>query len=227
MTPVNDFGKEINMGIRINFLGDVHGNFDQLPDLLNGIKTDVLCVGDYGWGFEEPIDLDVPFKTIRGNHDDPMKAKNHPHYLGDYGMTKEGIAYISGAYSIDRFHRVPGVSWWHNEELDEEDWYNIQDMFNEHNPKVVLSHDCPQMICRIMASIAIATNPITESWGYPPNPTKTSTKLQELWDSCGELTKPRIWVFGHWHVPFDQIIRGTRFVCIPTLTVKEIELPDY
>jgi hypothetical protein len=35
--------------------------------------------------------------------------------------------------------------------------------------------------------------------------------------------KPKLWIFGHWHVPFDEVIAGTRFICLPELAYIDID----
>jgi hypothetical protein len=36
--------------------------------------------------------------------------------------------------------------------------------------------------------------------------------------------QPKLWIFGHWHVPFDYVHEGTRFICIPELAMVDVDI---
>lgn len=211
--------------MKYTFLGDIHANFEALPYILREANTDIVYqVGDYGWGFKNPpANEDLPCKllAIRGNHDSPFKAKQDPNYLGDYGITPEGLFYVSGAWSIDKFYRTPEVDWWHDEELSIEDLMAAGELFLAEKPEIIMTHDCPAFLARVMVELGIAHRPENESWGRQPE-TKTSKYLEEMWNRA--TVKPRVWVFGHWHLHFDRLIRGTRFICVPIDTLQEVEI---
>lgn len=40
------------------------------------------------------------------------------------------------------------------------------------------------------------------------------------------LHPPKLWVFGHWHVPFDYESNGTRFICLPELATLDVDLEE-
>jgi hypothetical protein len=40
-----------------------------------------------------------------------------------------------------------------------------------------------------------------------------------------ETHQPELWIFGHRHVPFDQVANGTRFVCLAELEARDFDLP--
>jgi hypothetical protein len=34
--------------------------------------------------------------------------------------------------------------------------------------------------------------------------------------------KPETWIFGHWHLSFDKVISGTRFICLNELDAIDL-----
>jgi len=45
------------------------------------------------------------------------------------------------------------------------------------------------------------------------NNTLASNGLQIMFD----MHRPKLWIFGHYHQDFDDVIKGTRFVCLNEL----------
>ena len=41
-----------------------------------------------------------------------------------------------------------------------------------------------------------------------------------------ERHQPKLWLFGHWHTPFDETVDGTRFVCLPELATIDIDIEN-
>jgi hypothetical protein len=41
------------------------------------------------------------------------------------------------------------------------------------------------------------------------------------------IHKPRLWIFGHWHVRFDHIHEGTQFVCLPELATMDVDVDEF
>lgn len=204
-------------------IGDLHGNFKWLEKQLESIKKNndqLIILGDVGIGFPEKIrkfDYDKEIWKIeyglsdfkydpkylvwlRGNHDSPSKCKNHPNYLGDYGMYKD-IFYISGAFSIDKDIRIPGVDWWHDEELSISELNAAIDLFDTLKPDVVISHDCPQKILHLMHTHRI------------------STRTGQALDQMLEIHQPKLWVFAHHHISLNQKFEQTTFICLNELEV--------
>lgn len=36
--------------------------------------------------------------------------------------------------------------------------------------------------------------------------------------------KPKLWLFGHWHMPFDEVVSGTRFICLAELATIDVDI---
>lgn len=121
-------------------IGDIHGAFNRLKDLVWKQQIEnccLICVGDLGVGFKHPNveqqnfkDLNdffakrsIVFLSIAGNHDDPSYFNgsvnlNNFKLLPDYTrilINGEEFLFVGGATSIDRLYRVPSVSYWEDE----------------------------------------------------------------------------------------------------------------
>lgn len=202
---------------KIRFIGDVHGKVEQylyitaLACGLDGKPT--IQVGDFGVGF-------VPFPKnnmgwlsqnyfIRGNHDDPIKSAAMPGYIADgFFDTKDKIMFIGGAHSIDWRKRTIGRDWWPDEECSYEQLQGFIEKYSELKPKTMVTHDCPQSLVHYLNPYAV--NDVN----------RTRQALQAMLD----VHRPELWVMGHWHTSFDQVIDGTRFVCLNELEWKDIEV---
>jgi Icc-related predicted phosphoesterase len=112
------------------FVGDVHAQFHHLSKLAKVANADeIIVVGDFGYGFhttpKEPFKPKKPISFIRGNHDNPSVRNKFNwkgfRYIPD-GHIDKGRLYVGGAFSIDWQDRTPGRDWWHDEELNDEEW---------------------------------------------------------------------------------------------------------
>jgi predicted phosphohydrolase len=196
----------------IRYIGDIHGRDDLYAKALVGCDASVQ-VGDFGFGFVPPHHMarwpgrNVQHRMIRGNHDDPAQAEAHPGFI-DSGYEADGTFYVNGGLSIDRDWRIEGVSWWPDEQHSVEDLQVLIDIYAMHRPRRVVSHEGP------VSAIVELFRP------DPFTPSRTSRAL----DAMLRVHRPEQWIFGHWHKNRDQIISGTRFICL-----KEggwIDLPD-
>ncbi len=131
------------MNNAIYVLGDIHGNWSPLLTKIDEYDIrdcTIICVGDIGLGFKsyerqesELFEVNEKFRKrridffgIRGNHDDPHYFDggyefSNMEFLKDYEVRTFGgkvFQFIGGATSIDRTHRVEGVSYWENEKFN-------------------------------------------------------------------------------------------------------------
>lgn len=187
----------------IRFIGDVHGETKEYLQLIR--KTDhSVQVGDMGLGFRGvtlPV-LDT-HKFIRGNHDSPKLCREHPNHLGDYGICHingRSILYVAGGFSLDQKFRLPGVTWWQEEELSYEDLQKAVDLAEGKQIDIVVSHEAPAAIVQLMLP-------------HSPIGTRTSQGLEAL----RRVVNPKMWVFGHYHMRFYKTVNGCNFVGLDTL----------
>ena len=202
-------------------IGDIHARFNYYLDLVRNADTPTIQVGDFGLGFgnvtanDEPKQIPGDNWFIRGNHDNPEVCRKHPNYLGDYGYKKEwDLFYCGGADSIDKQQRLIGYDWWPDEELDYQTLNNqVLPLFEATRPRLVVTHTCPTKV------LMKVLNGVDNGWGRP-KPQRTERALQAMF----EVYQPTLWVFGHFHRAFDTRMDGTRFVCLNTYQVMEVEM---
>lgn len=206
----------------IHVIGDVHGHYNRYAKLTKMFPY-TLQLGDFGfsYGIFSHFNID-PEKHVffGGNHDNYEileKAPRIANNLGNYGYTELNdikFFYVRGAWSIDRKWRTMGVDLWEQEEVNEEWWEDIIEMYREYKPRYMITHDCPYEVTKYI----FGTDGL-EAFGWPRSLiTNTGRLLQMLWD----IHKPEIWCFGHYHEKKEVDILGTKFVCVPELGVYEL-----
>lgn len=111
---------------------------------------------------------EIPLYVCRGNHDDPARleygvALSHDenghkeisegvYFLGRTGVWEwDGLkfAVCGGAYSIDRYYRTVGKSWWHEEKITDMDLANLDAALQEKGwdkVDVLITHDAPSSL---------------------------------------------------------------------------------
>lgn len=189
----------------------MHGKFGRLRKIIQ--PGDVLA-GDVGIGFSDT--MIPPYKMpnisyIRGNHDNPEYVKIDPwkevgwNYIKD-GSVIDGVLYIGGAWSTDRYWRTPGLNWWPGEEISALEQQEILTNLINYTGRIhtVVSHDCP----------------VYSYVGNNYKPTSTSEFLDELRRKVllGNK-KPEKWIHGHHHVPLRYSIDAVEFVSLGELEV--------
>lgn len=209
----------------MKFIGDVHGKFDAYLSIVKNDPEESIQLGDFGIGFRkgggysqytrmthpeaiEYTHCQAPpqHKFIRGNHDNPEACRKHPNYLGEYGIYKDEIFFISGAFSVDKAWRTPGLDWWEQEELSQITLLNAIESYSTAIPRIVISHDCPYEIAKIM---------------YPK--VHMVTRTGQAFDAMLDEWRPSMWIFAHHHQSLDFVHKGTRFICLDELQPFTIE----
>lgn len=212
----------------VRFIGDVHGKFNRYEKILElGIPT--IQVGDMGVGFRRvggyrdgEIHRNPPHtkmfagnhRFIRGNHDNPAECEKHSQCIQD-GDIEDGMMFIGGAVSIDREFRKEGYSWWPDEELSTEELGALYEKYLEIKPEVMVTHDCPEGVAAELARVSLRVEKLD-----PRFASRTRQVFHNMWVGHS----PKLWVFGHWHVSFDHVLNGTRFVCLAELEWKDLEV---
>lgn len=197
------------------FIGDVHGKFSRYRDIIRRYPETVQ-VGDMGIGFRHNDGASMAnpphdsmekgnHRFVRGNHDNPQACRNHPFWIPD-GHFDGDMMFVGGAWSIDHAYRTPGLTWWEDEQLSFAELFSVHDRYMETKPRVMVTHTAPYSVPPRMGK------------PFFPN---TDTRMEQAFESMLVEHQPELWVFGHWHVSFDEIINGTRFVCLNELEVFE------
>jgi UDP-2,3-diacylglucosamine pyrophosphatase LpxH len=145
-------------------VGDIHGNFTNFEKLMGNAKnSDYILVGDVGLGFHSKEYYTKWFSEwndrlkkdgnivylMRGNHDDPSFWKekkidfSNIRLVQDYEVLRlknKNILCVGGALSVDRKHRVEGLTYWKDEEFVYDE--DLTSTFT--NIDIVMTHSAPE-----------------------------------------------------------------------------------
>ena len=182
----------------------------------------IIICGDVGIGWNDEItfalcnfyeDLQTNILFIDGNHENFPRIYGYPeqawhggrihrirnniiHLMRGYVFTIDGktIFTMGGAYSIDKYMRKEGYSWWKEELPSNTEYREAIKNLEEHNKQVdyIITHTAPREIIRRMCK-------------YPDEHDMELTGFLE-WIMYEVQFKK--WFFGHWH--FDREV-GEKF----------------
>lgn len=220
----------------VRLVGDIHGGFNEYSFYALGVgrtrhmgdpvpPEHSVQVGDFGIGFyteywhesvRDWMRVHTGHRFIRGNHDDPAMCKTMPGYIPD-GTIEGDVMYIGGAWSIDHALRTEGKDWWPDEELSMEELDRLVGVYREAKPRVMITHDCPQII-----SWEMFVSRGTAWAGKKQYKTRTAQAFQSMW----EYHQPEFHFFGHWHETRELTLNGTRFVCLGELDTVNIDITN-
>ena len=201
--------KEVIM-VPFRIIGDVHGKVGEYKKLIEDAEYSVQ-LGDMGFDYSGLSSVDqIHHRFIPGNHDDydnlPIQAFQSD--WGQVGMGHLDFFYIRGAYSVDKMLRIPGISWWQQEQMGWEAAYEMLPAIQTLQPKYILSHDCPE----ICMNEGVVTNGMK---------LRLSTTTQ-IMNAVFEVWQPDLWVFGHHHRDWTKKIGKTKFVCLNELSTLDL-----
>lgn len=195
-------------------ISDVHGDVSKIYKLLEKKplhEKHVILLGDIGYGFSEfafqqmdKLFASMPtvnFYVVQGNHDNAdVMICSYPNvrmittYTGAkvYYINSKAVLLVPGALSYDKNMRVPGVSWWQNEQMTDEQLSEVIEL----GPQVdlILTHDAP----------------LQQYFMFFPE-TKTSMTnraLDVLLLSLIREHKSITWVHGHLHYAYLERKNG-------------------
>jgi predicted phosphodiesterase len=206
-------------------IGDCHGKYRRFKNIIRNASRSI-CVGDMGVGFRyydagrelrhaanPPHDAMVKrnCRYIRGNHDNPNVCRNQSQWIPD-GTVENDVMYIGGALSIDIHLRTEGLSWWADEECSLAQLNHFVDVYDMVRPRVMICHECPESIADTIMK------------GHNKNKILRPSRTRQALQGMLEIHRPEIFLFGHWHVDIDQVIDGTRFICLNELSYIDLEL---
>ena len=199
--------------MRISLVGDTHGKAMDASQFVDG----AIQVGDFnlsGYDRWKPLP-GRRLAFIDGNHDHfptlktsaeaPQEIQPGLFYIPRAWVCGR-VMFMGGAESIDAKSRHPGWSIFPEESITQADFRRA--FYQDVKIEVFISHTSPEFISKKMIR------------GGKENQS-SEMALSGLW----ERFRPSLWVFGHFHQPFDQTIQGTRFVCLPIQRSREFDLP--
>lgn len=216
--------KTIDKNKPILFLGDIHGNWNELLFKIKLKKISdavIISVGDLGVGFRQSQDMityglldkefkqkNINFYSIRGNHDDPSYFKGSDRVcfdnfelIEDYSIFEYDsklIQFIGGAVSVDRTHRSVNISYWEDEGV----------IFNKDSCKKVdllVTHTAPS-IC-----FPQQFNEFVYSWAREDAfLLEDLTDERSVMDEIFKICSPSFHVYGHFHSSWTEEINGCR-----------------
>lgn len=217
--------KTLNSDKPLLFLGDHHGGWHFVFDVIRNKKISdccIVCVGDGGEGFlprdkqlkqfENLNDLfkenNIYYKSIRGNHSDPFYFQgenriclDHFELIEDYSVysyQNKQIQFIGGAISIDRTGRKLGVSYWEDEGV----------VFNREKCQkvdILVTHTAPSF-CAPQSFSEIVYSWAREDAYLLEELTEERALLDEIFKIC----QPSFHVYGHFHFSWSEEINGCK-----------------
>ena len=218
----------------IVFIGDLHGGFEWLPNILKHVPRDatLIQVGDFGFWYGHPQELweriwpelgfEKPMYAIDGNHE------YYPMFKGATEPTEiwEGVIYIprstvldiedykigfmGGGGSIDYMFRKEGVSWFKEEQISHAEFERLHSV---DYIDILVTHVPPTSACKahfMHPSVAFPSWGLPKDWRDP-----SQDKVEDLWLKFG---KPPL-ICGHMH-------KSVTYENVRMLAINEVyELP--
>ena len=204
---------EYEMKPYLRIIGDVHGEYKSYVEIAQESQYSIQ-LGDMGFDYSYLEHLNSDYhKVIAGNHDNYTEnsrgdfVKQTSHFLGDFGeytIPDFGkIFFVRGGNSIDKHFRTEGLDWWRREELNMDELFNAQELYNKRKPNFVITHECPAFL---LDEVATMDSKVIK-------PSKTALFFDTLFDNH----RPDWWIFGHHHRKYQKTHNGCRFFCLPEL----------
>jgi predicted phosphodiesterase len=212
----------------LTIISDVHGKRQEYLDIIDNCNSEyTLQIGDLDFNYEflGLIEHDK-HRVIPGNHDNHLDKYKYPHFLLNYGLVEHGgikFFYLEGGFSIDKSIRVErellGVwpkTWWDTEELTQEILEDALRVYKEVSPDILISHEASRAIANKIGNSATLS-----SYGYDIDTftTRTSDTLQRMINAHA----PKLHIFGHYHMNYDEIVNGTRYICQKELDYLDLD----
>ena len=218
--------KTLNKNKPLLFLGDNHGAWSQLFDIIDTKKISncyLFSVGDLGIGFKykknheykqsEKLnnlfkEQNIEFYGVRGNHDDPsyFEGSNRIVFdnfelIEDYTVMEYGdkkIQFIGGAVSIDRTGRKEGTSYWAKEAVNYK-----KDKCKEVD--ILVTHTAPSWC------FPQQFNALVYGWALEDAYLLGDLSNERaIMDEIHKLCKPKLHLYGHFHSSWTEEINGCK-----------------
>ena len=205
----------------LTIIGDVHGKYRRYKKITEGCDHS-FQLGDMGFDYKPLIKMNIDpdrHKFHGGNHDNMDTYYDSPHSLDDYGMEVLGglkFFYIRGAYSVDVKGRQKAERqghpkcWWEQEQLHHSKLVDAIKEYESRRPETMITHTCPQEIARLIGNPGVLRN-------FGLNPDTFRTPTQSALQLCFDAHRPKVWIFGHFHMDRAFEYKGTLFICLEEL----------
>jgi len=204
--------------MKIMIVGDVHGEFGTLNQLINRRKPDlIIACGDFGFWPNLGDGYSLEYLKLQGvkmlmwcdgNHEDHWSLRDRKSdevapgvfYMprGSTYTLPDGrvIMFMGGAHSIDKNMRTVGIDWFPEETISQSDMMDLPDV----KVDIFITHTCPYELVPEMMKYYSGKD-------YEPS----NLALSQLW----EKYKPDLWYFGHWHTYKEGILYDkTKWTCL-------------
>lgn len=213
---------------KIILVGDIHGYFARFANNIRQNLEDayIIQVGDFGVVNENPGERqeltwlnnalnakNCVLYAIRGNHDNPERFDNANPYnleniilLKDYSelnLLGKSILLVGGAFSIDRFERTNGVDYWKDENFVYDSSFSYKDY------ELVVTHSRPNVI-NFHKGFQSLQYYIDKDDELMADLISEGEEVSKLYKS----TKPKNWIFGHFHRSGLLEHENTTFRCL-------------
>ncbi|HNU68922.1 MAG TPA: metallophosphoesterase [Myxococcota bacterium] len=233
--------------------GDIRSTWEMLDAARRELRIGAAVqVGDFGF-FPEilgnlPDDFPrfpVPLYAIDGNHEDhawlaacrenrtveEWKRRLDLHYMERGSVTVIGgtrFGFLGGALHVDRPQEFDSASGSSNY-IQQDDVASALERFRNERPDVIVTHSCPTGI-----GIGIHGSPIflpgvlafISSAGFDAGVEGDcgDSELTRLWN--GLETRPKAWIFGHFHTDILRRVHDTEFVCVAGIDSRTVTIWD-
>lgn len=217
--------KTLNKNKPLLFLGDHHGEWDFVFDIIKTKKIEncyIICVGDGGEGFiskdKQLRQFDVlnnrfkkyniEYKSIRGNHSDPSYFQglnrvslSNFELIEDYTLMEyddKKIQFIGGAVSIDRTSRTEGRSYWEDEvvKFDREKCKEVDILITHTAPSWCFPQQFNELVYGWALEDAYLIGDLSNE--------------RAIMDEIFKLCKPYLHLYGHFHSSWTEEINGCK-----------------
>lgn len=207
----------------ITFIGDLHSNL-KFASIVNRASSPTIQVGDFEmyqrYDLWDQL-LANKLHFIDGNHENFPGFNRHGTEIQQLsasvfyiprGFVSGNVMFYGGADSIDRAFRTPGHNWYAEEAILTEEIDRFNAVANDRKIDVVVSHTCPWNA---------AVNHL-----IPPGGVKFNTPSEKVLE-CGifEKYRPKLWIFGHWHMSKSFEWQGCKFICLNEAEAQTIDVP--
>lgn len=211
---------------RFGVAGDWHGNtlyaVDALDYFADRFVDHVVHLGDFGYQFTPEFvklltrtleENDQHLWFIDGNHENQITLHTFPmaadgtksvskriHFLPrGFRWEWNGVKMLGlgGAFSIDKRHRTPGVSWWPEEEIN---WDDAERVIAGGQADIMFTHDCPSGV----EIPDLRRNPMN----LPVHVLNQANNHRNLLRQIVDEVKPGKLYHGHYHVKYDSQLWG-------------------